>query len=209
MSSILVRRSPEHFKDFDPTYFLDFTSLAVRQSMNNTKDAAPRAASVESIKLYQLQDAINGYVYLQQNWDSYDAAPISATAIKVALKVLNQLNRTDIFSTGVEVNVFPMRDGGIQFEFDADDLCAELEVNKEGQVHFVLFNEDSKAVEKDIPYYELSNFSVEEEWKELKAKLLSKLEVIDGLQEALQEVQEIKQGKRKKGRTLGEFLNEM
>ncbi len=51
-----------------------------------------------------------------------------------------------------------------------------------------------------------------EEWKELKAeheKLLNKLEVLVGLQDALKEVQEIKQGKRIKGRTLGEFLNEM
>ena len=51
-----------------------------------------------------------------------------------------------------------------------------------------------------------------EEWKELKAeheKLLNKLEILSGLQEALKEVQEIKQGNRKKGRTLGEFLNEM
>jgi len=51
-----------------------------------------------------------------------------------------------------------------------------------------------------------------EEWRQLKAeheKLLHKLEILDGLQDALKEVQEIKQGKRKKGRTLGEFLNEM
>ena len=40
-----------------------------------------------------------------------------------------------------------------------------------------------------------------EEWKELKAeheKLLNKLEVLGGLQDALKEVQEIKEGKRKK-----------
>lgn len=51
-----------------------------------------------------------------------------------------------------------------------------------------------------------------EEWRKLKAaheKLLHKLAVLGGLQDALKEVQEIKQGKRGKGRTLGEFLNEM
>ena len=51
-----------------------------------------------------------------------------------------------------------------------------------------------------------------EEWKQLKiehGKLLNKLEVLGGLQDALKEVQHIKEGKRKKGRTLGEFLNEM
>lgn len=51
-----------------------------------------------------------------------------------------------------------------------------------------------------------------EAWRQLKAEhenLLNKLEVLGGIQEALKEVQEIKQGKRKKGRTLGEFLNEI
>ncbi|WPP52790.1 hypothetical protein [Catalinimonas niigatensis] len=51
-----------------------------------------------------------------------------------------------------------------------------------------------------------------EEWKQLRSeheKLLNKLEVLGGLQDALKEVQDIKEGKRKKGRTLGEFLNEM
>lgn len=51
-----------------------------------------------------------------------------------------------------------------------------------------------------------------EAWRQLQAeheKLLNKLEVLGGIQEALKEVQEINQGKRKKGRTLGEFLNEI
>ena len=51
-----------------------------------------------------------------------------------------------------------------------------------------------------------------EEWKQLKIeheKLLNKLEVLGGLQDALKEVEQIKQGKKKKGRTLAEFLNDM
>ena len=49
-------------------------------------------------------------------------------------------------------------------------------------------------------------------WNQLKAehkKLLHKLDVLDGLQDALQEVREIKQGKRKRGKTLSEFLDEV
>lgn len=49
-------------------------------------------------------------------------------------------------------------------------------------------------------------------WRQLKEdheKLLYKLDVLAGLQDALKEVQEIKQGKRGKGRTLDEFLNEV
>ena len=49
-------------------------------------------------------------------------------------------------------------------------------------------------------------------WNQLKAehkKLLHKLDVLDGLQDALQEMREIKQGKRKRGKTLSEFLDEV
>lgn len=51
-----------------------------------------------------------------------------------------------------------------------------------------------------------------EEWNKLNLehqKLLKTLEVLGGIQEALSEVKEIKEGKRQKGRTLEEFLNEM
>lgn len=64
-------------------------------------------------------------------------------------------------------------------------------------------NEEGKQTAVIIPI---------EEWKALKSeheKLLNKLEVLDGLRDALKEVDEISQGKRKKGRTLSEFLNEM
>lgn len=124
----------------------------------------PKAASIQGIKLYELQDAINGYVHLQQNWDSYNADPISRAAINTALEVLNQLNKDDIFSKGIAVHVFPMRNGGIQFEFDADGrhstpLCAELEIDIDGQVFLILFDEDANVIEKNI-IYEFSEISV-------------------------------------------------
>lgn len=88
------------------------------------------------------------------------ASPISAAAIKVALKVLDQLNKADIFSTGIEVNVFPMRDGGIQFEFDADDLCAELKIDEDGQMLSIQFNEEANVVRKIVIHqYELPELS--------------------------------------------------
>ena len=51
-----------------------------------------------------------------------------------------------------------------------------------------------------------------EAWKQLQVeheKLLNKLDVLNGLQNALTEVQEIKSEKREKGKTLREFLDEM
>jgi hypothetical protein len=51
-----------------------------------------------------------------------------------------------------------------------------------------------------------------EDWKKLKSehdKLVNTLQVMSGLQDALQEVRQIREGKRSKGKTLGEFLNEV
>jgi urease accessory protein UreF len=48
------------------------------------------------------------------------------------------------------------------------------------------------------------------EWEAMKREneqIKNKLAVLDGIQDALKEVQEIKEGKRQKGKTLTEFLN--
>jgi hypothetical protein len=50
------------------------------------------------------------------------------------------------------------------------------------------------------------------EWEEMTAeheRIKNKLEVLRGMEDALQEVQEIKEGKRRKGRRLSDFLNEV
>ena len=46
-------------------------------------------------------------------------------------------------------------------------------------------------------------------FKNENLKLKKKLNVLSGIKDAFQEIEEIKQGKRKKGQTLSEFLNEV
>jgi PHD/YefM family antitoxin component YafN of YafNO toxin-antitoxin module len=54
-----------------------------------------------------------------------------------------------------------------------------------------------------------------EEWNKFKtdyekmSSLQNKQYVLNGIKDAFKEVEEIKQGKRKKGKTLSEFLNEV
>jgi hypothetical protein len=135
-------------------------SMIADGSKDIRNNRIPEAASVEGIKFYQLQDVINGFLNLQQNWDSYNANPISQNAIEGALEVLNQLKRSDIFSKGVEISVFPMRDGGIQFEFDANNLCAELEINIDGEMFYILYDQEANIIDKEKIYsYELSELS--------------------------------------------------
>jgi hypothetical protein len=48
-----------------------------------------------------------------------------------------------------------MRYGGIQFEFDGKYICAELEISPNGEVTFILFDNDGDIVEED-KVFELS-----------------------------------------------------
>lgn len=119
-----------------------------------------KIASIKSIKSFELKEIIKGYSSLQRNWDSYDADPISKTAINLAFEVLNELEKDDIFSSVISINVFPMRNGGVQFEFDAENISAELEIDSEGGMQFILFDAEGN-IDKINPLfdYELSELS--------------------------------------------------
>lgn len=80
-------------------------------------------------KINQFEDKINSFSELQKNWDSYKANEISPYAIKIALKTVRMLHDNNVLSDNV--SVFPMRDGGIQFEFGND---YELEINTKGDL---------------------------------------------------------------------------
>ena len=69
--------------------------------------------------------------------DSYNANKISPAAIKSALKTVQMLSDKNLLS--YNVGVFPMRDGGIQFEFGNE---YELEINIEGNLVFLEFVND-------------------------------------------------------------------
>lgn len=105
-----------------------------------------------------LRSKIERFVHLQPNWDSYDADAISKSAIDKATEALGDLYTNGFLSGGIFVHVFPMRDGGIQFEFDGENICAELEISPDKKLLFILFNEKGKILfEKNI--LELSELS--------------------------------------------------
>lgn len=101
---------------------------------------------------------IKGFSNLQPNWDSYQADKISKEAIDTAIKVLKYMRDKDILAKNMAVNVFPMRDGGIQFEFDGDAICAELEINQYGKLIFILYDEEGNLIES-TQLLELSELS--------------------------------------------------
>ena len=116
--------------------------------------------SMTNDSLYSsLSNKITAFSNLQKNWDSYDADTISEMAIDAALATLNHLNNQGQLTNGFTVNVFPMRDAGIQFEFDGEIICAELEINKNADFKFILFDEDGNITNDPKQPFELSTLS--------------------------------------------------
>lgn len=125
---------------------------------NSIKIYRHESSKLQGIKYFYLADIVKGFSNLKPNWDSYNADSISNDSIELALETLNHLNSQGLLSNGFSVNVFPMRDGGIQFEFDGENICAELEINQNGDSTFILYADDGNIIGKG-QLFELSELS--------------------------------------------------
>ncbi len=131
--------------------FMDYENIMNNQNLE---------LSITNDTLYsRLSNKIYAFVNLQKNWDSYDADVISTTAIDVAIQTLNHLYSKEVHSKGIKISVFPMRDGGIQFEFDGEYICAELEINQNGDLTFILFDDDGNIINDTKQPFELSTLA--------------------------------------------------
>jgi hypothetical protein len=134
------------------------TASVFEDSEKITNTYRPELSKLQEIKYFHLADTIKAFSSIQPNWDSYNADKISKSAIDTAIETLNYLNSKGLLSNGIKINVFPMRDGGIQFEFDGETICAELEINQNGDLTFILFDNDANIVDKK-QLFELSELS--------------------------------------------------
>jgi hypothetical protein len=139
-------------------FVTESTASVFESSDNITKSSGPESSKVQRMKYFHYADTIYGFANLQHNWDSYNADEVSQNAIDKAIETLNHLNNKGQLTNGFTVNVFPMRDGGIQFEFDGENICAELEINPNGDLTFFLFDDDGDIIEK-VQLFELSELS--------------------------------------------------
>ena len=119
---------------------------------NITKQATPVLFRVNLNEYFNLLEKTLGFSNLHTNWDSYNAEAISNVAINSAKGVLNYLNINWLLTNAIKINIFPMRDGGIQFEFDGKYICAELEINPNGGLTFILFDDEGNIIDKWQPF---------------------------------------------------------
>ena len=139
--------------------FVSGSTLSVFENSENiTNTYRPESSKLQGIKYFYYADTIYGFSNLQSNWDSYGADVVSKNAIDTAIETLNYLNSKGQLTNGLIVNVFPMRDGGIQFEFDGENICAELEINHNGDSTLILFDADGNIIVKG-QLFELTELS--------------------------------------------------
>jgi len=136
------------------------SELIMHYSIDINSLISKNTQKTNSIKLINLKDRINGFKSLKANWDSYNAEPISKYAIYAAIDLLSSLNKKGYlsFDSGINVNIFPMRDGGIQFDIDNLDFSIEIEIDIKGDLSLLHFNNNRDIVEekKSIDIYELA-----------------------------------------------------
>lgn len=81
---------------------------------------------------------------LEQNWDGYNADPLSNKALEFANTVAKYL-----ISAKVKIDFCaPMRNGGVQFEFNLGKEC-EVEVHPNGDIYFLTYDEAANLLNKE------------------------------------------------------------
>ena len=113
----------------------------------------------DNLSSENLLNKIDGFHNLDSDWDSYGAEPITEIALDTAKKIVQLISTENYFSQKAEINVFPMRDGGVQFEFDRDISSAELEISPKGMLTFILFDDKSNVLKQE-QLLEVSDLSI-------------------------------------------------
>ena len=159
MNQAIAQKFPQSKNEFILGFVTGSTASVFENSDNITKSSGPESSKVYGIKYFHYADTINGFSNLEHNWDSYNANVISKNSIDTAIETLNHLNSKGQLTNGFAVNVFPMRDGGIQFEFDGENICAELEIDQDGELIFILFDDDGNIEQEPLKLFELAELS--------------------------------------------------
>ena len=114
-----------------------------------SKNTISPHSKIQGIKYINLKDTIYGFGRLEKNWDSFNADAISNISINTAIEALDHLNLKGYLNIDFIVYAFPMRDGGIQFEIEGENISAEIEISPEGIPTFILFNNGGDIIEKE------------------------------------------------------------
>ena len=90
-----------------------------------------------------VQDLAN-LAALESDWDSYGASPITTTAVETAQALLSEVHRRFGASGGARLaptDIMPLRNGGVQMDWQAPDIALELRVGPQGAIQYLLIHD--------------------------------------------------------------------
>jgi hypothetical protein len=127
-----------------------FTSMLDKTASINLRNSnAHEGWHTNGLRSSNLKRKIHKFTNLGNNWDDNGALMIATEAIKTAFSVTNlftvEFSRCSLFA----IHVFPMRDGGIQFEIDSKTRSAEIEIGASSEITFTEFDKEGNIIEKE------------------------------------------------------------
>ncbi|MDQ3780533.1 MAG: hypothetical protein M3354_08315 [Chloroflexota bacterium] len=96
---------------------------------------------------------------LPQDWDSYGADPPSVRAIAIAARIIagfQEQYRGPVSSSPLPLAIVPLS-GGVQLEWNASSGSLEIEIDRDGQIGFLL----ETGVDPDLHYEEENSITVD------------------------------------------------
>jgi len=152
-----VQTLPQQYQLLENDYIFNFSFRSIFEDINHFKNMS--APDLSNFNEYSnLENKVAGFKNLQTNWDSYNADTISETSIYKAIDTLSYLYINGFLSNSIEINVFPMSNGGIRFEFENKPAKSELEIDKEGILTYFFYDESDGFLD-EIQIFELSELS--------------------------------------------------
>ncbi len=92
--------------------------------------------------LVRALDRIDDLARLGNDWDSYGAAPIGTDAVRTARVLAIELWRSGAFADLSQIDIIPIPTGGIQFEWALGGGEIEVEIDRTGELTWLIARDD-------------------------------------------------------------------
>jgi len=100
--------------------------------------------------LKEIYDRISGLAALKENWDSYGGLPVAPQAISMIRVVLSNLDIEDM----PRPHVAAIPDGGVGLHWRVADRDLEVEVEPNGDIHFLKTSVGTEPNSVDVHSWE-------------------------------------------------------
>ncbi len=124
--------------------------IELKRSRQDQESNRRQWSGVKSLQspawLKEIYDRISALEALKENWDSYGGLPVAETAIKAVRVLLSNLDIEDLPTP----HVAPLPDGGVGLHWRVGARDLEIEVEPNGEVHFLQTDIGGESIPGDV-----------------------------------------------------------